>query len=101
MLLYSSRCLPCTPPTHHSSTQIAVTEPAARSNRVIGSISDTDMKAIVRLSNLSLYGVTVEEMLRLLRPSNVNFVLSVTDKTKLSRSMFAATRMSHLRADQG
>jgi hypothetical protein len=60
-----------------------VTEPVARSKRVIGTISDTDMRAIVRLTNLSLYGVTVEELLRLMRPDKVNFVLSVTDRTKL------------------
>lgn len=60
-----------------------MTEPVARSKRVIGTISDTDMRAIVRLTNLSLYGVTVEELLRLMRPDKVNFVLSVTDRTKL------------------
>eukprot|EP00045_Choanoeca_perplexa_P008301 m.76580 g.76580 ORF g.76580 m.76580 type:complete len:326 (+) comp14439_c0_seq1:1474-2451(+) len=67
----------------HDVSAIAVTEPVARSKRVVGTISDTDMKAIVRLSNLSLYGVTVEQLLRRIRPDKVNFVLSVTDQTRL------------------
>eukprot|EP00730_Choanoeca_flexa_P016291 TRINITY_DN7665_c0_g1_i2.p1 TRINITY_DN7665_c0_g1~~TRINITY_DN7665_c0_g1_i2.p1 ORF type:complete len:346 (+),score=101.82 TRINITY_DN7665_c0_g1_i2:64-1101(+) len=79
----------------HDISAIAVTEPVARSKRVVGTISDTDMKAIVQKQNFSLYQVTVEKLLRVIRPDKVNFVLSVTDKTKLADipSMLEANRV--------
>eukprot|EP00730_Choanoeca_flexa_P016290 TRINITY_DN7665_c0_g1_i1.p3 TRINITY_DN7665_c0_g1~~TRINITY_DN7665_c0_g1_i1.p3 ORF type:complete len:115 (+),score=4.36 TRINITY_DN7665_c0_g1_i1:1117-1461(+) len=56
------------------------------------------MKAIVQKQNFSLYQVTVEKLLRVIRPDKVNFVLSVTDKTKLGQSCISVFQQPAVQA---